>query len=265
MTDLGYFGPDSVTWRIHGEPVTLVGGLRALLLQALHPDAMAVLYAASNFQDDPWARLMLTVHYVATVTFAPTDRADAAAARVRSVHETLGVVDVDQLAWVHACEVDSFLAAARAAGVRLTGDDADRYLREQVRAAALVGVPPKHAPASVEELRAFFERMRPSLRATDQAREAARTVVAPPLPIPRRYLIPARLGWTSVSSLAVGLLPGWARREYGLPPLVGAGLATSAGLRALRAATRSLPARYREGPMYRDAKARAAQRLAAAG
>lgn len=262
MTDLGYFGPDSVTWRIHGDPTSLVGGLRALLLQALHPDAMALLYAASNFQDDPWSRLQRTVQYVGIVSFGSTERADAAAARVRAVHARLGITDVRQLAWVHACEVDSFLVAAQAAGIRLTEDDVDRYVREQVRSAALVGMPPGVTPTSTAQLRAYFEQMRPVLRATAPAREAARTVLAPPLPIARRYVLPARIGWTSVSSLAVGLLPGWARRMYGLPPVPGAGLATAAGMRALRAAIRPLPARYREGPMYRDAKARAAERLA---
>jgi uncharacterized protein (DUF2236 family) len=254
-----------LTWRIHGDPTSLVGGLRALLLQALHPEAMSLLYAASNFQDDPWSRLQRTVQYVGTVTFAPTARVDAAAARVRAVHAALGITDVRHLAWVHACEVDSFLAAARAAGIRLSPADADRYVSEQIRAAALVGVPPDEVPASADDLRAYFLRMRPALSATAQAREAARTVVAPPLPIPRRFVLPARLGWTSVSSLAVGLLPGWARRMYGLPPVPGAGLATNAGMRALRGAIRPLPARYREGPLYRDAKARAAGRLAAAG
>lgn len=258
MTELGYFGPGSVTWRIHGEPVAMIGGLRALLLQALHPGAMRLLYQASNFQDDPWTRLQRTVGYVATVSFAATPEADAAAARVRTVHEMLGVTDPDQLAWVHLCLVDSFLTAACASGLRLSDDDADRYVREQRVAADLVGVPSVLVPSDRAELAAAIERFRPLLRGTKEAREAARFVVAPPLPIPVRYRLPARAGWTTVSSLAVGLLPGWARRMYRLPPAPGAGLATAAGLRAVRGAVRLLPAQYREGPAYRDAKARAA-------
>jgi uncharacterized protein (DUF2236 family) len=258
VTDLGYFGPDSVTWRIHGEPVAMIGGLRALLLQALHPGAMRLLYQASNFQDDPWTRLQRTVGYVATVSFAPRPEADAAAARVRAVHEMLGVTDPDQLAWVHLCLVDSFLTAASAGGLRLSDDDADRYVREQRVAADLVEVPSTLVPSDRAELAAAIERFRPLLRGTREAREAARFVVAPPLPIPVRYRLPARAGWTTVSSLAVGLLPGWARRMYRLPPAPGAGLAAAAGLRAVRGAVRLLPAQYREGPAYRDAKARAA-------
>jgi uncharacterized protein (DUF2236 family) len=256
-TDTGYFGPESVTWRIHSEPLALVGGLRALLLQALHPEAMALLYAKSDFQDDPWARLQRTAGYVATLAFAPTADVDAAAAHVRAVHTRLGITDPAQLAWVHACEVDSFMVAARAAGIRLSRADADAYVEEQVRAAVLVGVPDQLTPRTAGELAAYFAAVRPVLRATKQAREAARYVLAPPMPVPGRYVLPARVGWTTISSLAVGLLPGWARRMYRLPPAPGAGLATAAGMRALRRAVRTLPVRYREGPLYREAKARA--------
>jgi uncharacterized protein (DUF2236 family) len=256
--DLGYFGPESVTWRIHREPLALVGGVRALLLQALHPEAMALLYAKSDFQADPWARLQRTAGYVATLTFAPTADVDTAAAHVRSVHAHLGVTDPGHLAWVHACEVESFLTAARAAGIRLTRVEADRYVEEQVRAASLVGVPAELTPRSVAALEEYFLAMRPRLAGTPAAREAARYVLAPPMPVPSRYVLPARLGWSTVSSLAVGLLPGWARRMYRLPPAPGAGLATAAGMRALRRAVRALPEQWREGPMYRQAKARVA-------
>lgn len=256
--DLGYFGPDSMTWRIHGEPVAMIGGLRALLLQALHPEAMRKLYEASDFQDDPWARLQSTVEYVGTVSFAPTARVDAAAARVRAVHKAVGVSDPEQLSWVHLCLVDSFLTAARAAGLRLSTADADRYVQEQTAAAALVSVPEELVPHTRAEVQAMITALRPRLRGTPEARAAARIVIAPPLPIPRAYKLPARAGWTTVSSLAVGLLPGWARRMYRLPPAPGATLATAAGLRTLRGALRPLPAQWREGPLYREAKARAA-------
>jgi uncharacterized protein (DUF2236 family) len=258
VTDLGYFGPDSVTWRVHSEPVAIVGGLRGLLLQALHPGAMAALYEVSRFQDDPWTRLRRTVGYVATVSFAPRADVDRAAAHVRGVHHRLGITDGEQLAWVHACLVDSFLASARAAGIRLPAADAARYVAEQVVAGRLAGVPEELIVRTPAELAAFVDGLRPRLRGTPEAREAARYVLAPPLPVPARYRLPARLGWTTVSSLAVGLLPSWARRMYRLPPLPGASLATAAALRTLRAAVRALPVQYREGPAYRDAKARAA-------
>jgi uncharacterized protein (DUF2236 family) len=261
--DLGYFGPDSQTWRIHGEPVSMIGGLRALLLQALHPDAMRALHAASNFQRDAWRRLQSTVMYVGTVSFAERARVDEAAARVRAVHAALGIDDPQQLAWVHACLVDSFLVAARASGLRLSTSDADTYVAEQVVAARLVGVPDELIPRTSAELRTYFQEIRPVLRITPEAREAARFVIAPPLPVPMRLWLPARVGWSTVAALAVGLLPGWARRMYRLPPMVGAGLATRGGLRTLRRSVALLPEHYREGPLYREAKERS--RLAEAG
>lgn len=254
--EVGYFGPDSMTWRIHGEPVAMIGGVRALLLQALHPGAMELLYTRSNFRDDPWARLESTVTYVGMVSFGRRSDVDAAAARVRAVHHALGIDDPEQLAWVHLCLVDSFLVAARAAGLRLSRADRDRYVAEQCRAARLVGVEPDRTPTTSGELAEAMRAMRPVLRSTAEAREAARVVVAPPMPVPARFVVPARLGWTTVSALAVGLLPAYALRMYRLPPLPGRKLATSAGLLALRGAVRTLPAQYREGPLYRAAKER---------
>jgi uncharacterized protein (DUF2236 family) len=256
--DLGYFGPDSVTWRVHAEPVTMVGGLRALLLQALHPAAMRLLYEHSHFQDDTWARFQHTIRYVATVAFAPRAEVDAAAAHVRAVHAELGVVDGEQLAWVHACLVESFLAAASAAGLGLSAADRDRYVAEQVRAARLMLVPNELTPRDEAGMTAFLDGLRPTLALTPEARQAARFVVFPPLPLRRRYVLPARIGWTTISSLAVGLLPDWALTMYRLPLLPGRGLATTAGMRGLRRGVAALPPRYREGPMYRAAKARAA-------
>jgi uncharacterized protein (DUF2236 family) len=256
VDDLGYFGPQSVTWRIHSEPVAMVGGLRALLLQALHPGAMRLLAERSNFRADPWVRFERTTGYVGTLCFGTTEQVDEAAARVRAVHSALGIDDPEQLAWVHACLVDSFLVSSRAAGLRLSKQDRDRYVAEQVLAADLMSVP--DPPTTVAELRCFLDGIRPSLAGTPEAREAARLVVLPPLPVPRRLVLPARVGWTTVSSLAVGLLPRWARAMYRLPPLPGASFTTAAGMRTLRGAVRALPPEYREGPLYRQAKARLA-------
>jgi uncharacterized protein (DUF2236 family) len=256
---LGYFGPGSVTWQLHSEPVSLVGGLRALLLQALHPGAMILLDEKSNFRDDPWARLERTTAYVAVQTFGTIEDVDAAASRVRAVHQRLGITDGEQLAWVHACLVDSFLAAARAGGLRLSAAQRDQYVLEQLIAADLVGVPLELVPRTQRELTDFITEIRPRLAGTRQARDAARYVIAPPAPpVPRRFAVPVRVGWAGVSSLAIGLLPGWARRMYGLPPMPGSALATAAGMRALRQAVRALPEQYREGPIYREAKARVA-------
>jgi hypothetical protein len=82
----GLFTPDSITWRIHSDPSMAVGGIRALLQQALHPDAMAGVAKHSNFREDAWGRLQRTGDYVSTITFGSADEALALAARVRKIH-----------------------------------------------------------------------------------------------------------------------------------------------------------------------------------
>lgn len=232
--DLGYFGPGSVTWRLHREPLAIVGGLRALLLQALHPDAMAKMVEVSNFRDDPWGRLRRTSRYVHVVTFGSRAQADRAVARVRSIHRQLGVGDPEQMAWVHAALVDSMIAVSRQSGVHVSARDADRYVAEQVIAAQLIGVPEERIVHNVRELRRLERELRPRLRATPDARAGALLLVFPPLPVQVRHPPLARAGWTTLAALAVGSLPGWARRKYLLPPLPARGITTALGLRTLR-------------------------------
>ncbi|HEX5493442.1 MAG TPA: oxygenase MpaB family protein [Mycobacteriales bacterium] len=258
---LGYFGPDSLTWRVHADPTLWVGGIRALYLQALHPGAMAGVSRHSGFRTDPWGRLFRTAEYVGTITFGTRSAAERAAGRVRGLHHRLGIDDPDLLRWVHCCEIDSFLTVARRAGLRLTGADADRYVAEQVRAAELVGIPAADAPASEAELRAQIGSYRPALAGGPQAREAARFVLMPPMPAGALAALAARPAWAGVAGLAFCLLPGWARRMYRLPGLPSTDLAASVAVRGLRAALLALPPRLREGPQYQQAT----RRLAAAG
>lgn len=251
----GYFGPGSVTWRIHADPILWVGGIRALYLQALHPQAMAGVAQHSGFQADPWGRLLRTAEYVGTITFGTRSAADRAAARVRGLHRRTGVDDSELLRWVHCCEIDSFLTVAGRAGIRLADSDRDRYVAEQVRAAELVGIPPQTVPAGVEELRARIDSYRPVLAGGRQARAAARFVLVPPMP-PRA--LPARPAWTAVATLAFCLLPGWARRMYRMPGLPSTDLAASVAVRALRTTLLALPPSLREGPHHREARRRLA-------
>ncbi len=183
--DPGIFGPQSVTWRVHADPLLGLGGLRALLLQAVHPLAMAGVSAHSQFRDDPWGRLVRTAQYIGTVTYGTTADARRAAARVRGLHRTVNGIDPqthraysatdpELLTWVHVTEVDSFLTTARRGGLKLTDDEADRYVAEQARSGALLGVPATLAPQSVDEIADYYAQMRPQLRMAAQAREAAR-------------------------------------------------------------------------------------------
>jgi uncharacterized protein (DUF2236 family) len=258
---LGFFGPDSVTWRVHADPTFSVGGLRALLLQALHPVAMdGVARFSGGFREEPWPRLIRTAAYVDTLTFGTRSEAVRAVARVRGIHRRLGateettgrayrVDDPDLLLWVHCCEVDSLLSVARRGGLPLTDDDADRYVAEQVTAATLIGVEPADVPDSVAALAGYFEAMRPSLAVTPAARDAYRLIVLPPMPTWVRYLTPAQPAWGGLAALAVALLPPWARRMYSLPGLGLTDAAATPALKAFRQALLRLPQRARRSPI----------------
>jgi uncharacterized protein (DUF2236 family) len=257
---LGFFGPASVTWRVHTDPSFSVGGLRALLLQALHPVAMDGVARNSAAREDPWPRLARTAAYVDTLTFGTRREALRAVRRVRGIHRQLGgteqttgrtyrVDDPDLLLWVHCCEVDSLLSVARRAGVPLTDDDADRYVAEQVTAAALIGAHEADVPRSVAGLASYFEEQRPLLTATRAARDAARLVLVPPMPNWVRFLTPAQPAWGGLAVLAFASLPRWARRMYSMPGLGLGDAAATAGLKAFRQAVLPLPQRVRRSPI----------------
>jgi len=116
----GFFRPDSVTWRVHSDPSMVVGGIRALLEQALHPEAMSGVAAHSNFREDAWGRLQRTGDYVGTLTFGTQEEAEKLAARVRKVHAMLKLDDQKLLLWVHMAMVDAFLDTAIRSGLQLS-------------------------------------------------------------------------------------------------------------------------------------------------
>jgi uncharacterized protein (DUF2236 family) len=268
--DPGLFGPHSVTWRIHGDPSMAPAGLRALLLQAVHPLAMAGVAAASSFREDPWGRLFRTAEYVATVSYGTTADAERHAARVRGLHRRAGsgiepesgqpfrVDDPDLLRWVHVTEVESFLSTYRRCGGPLEPGEADAYLTEQRRAAALVGVDPETVPGDEESLAAYFDDIRPQLRVTKEARRAAQFILLPPMPRKVGLATPAKPAWAGMAGLAFAMLPAWARRLYRLPGLPTTDLGASLSGRALRTALLAVPAQLREGPALREARARVA-------
>ncbi len=265
--DPGIYGPQSVSWRVHGDPLLGLGGLRALLLQALHPLAMAGVAAHSEFRADPWGRLVRTARYIGTVTYGTTAEAHRAAARVRGLHRTVNGIDPvsnrpysardpELLTWVHVTEVDSFLTTARRGGLALTDAEADRYVAEQATAGGLLGVPHELAPHSVADITAYYAQMRPQLEVGAQAREAARFVIHPPMPRKVALLTPARPAWYGLGGLAFAMLPPWARRMYRLPGLPLTDLGATLGVRALHNGLTLLPRTQREGPALTAAKKR---------
>lgn len=262
--DTGLFGPDTVTWRVHADPVMGLGGLRALLLQALHPLTMIGVAQHSDFRRDPWGRLFRTAAYLGVTTYGTTAEALDAAARVRHIHRHVRgrepgsgldyrADDPELLLWVHCSLVDSLLTTYRRCGGRLRPGDGDAYVAEQVRMAPLVGLDPDDVPAGEGELRAYFRQVRPQLRATAEARRAAAFVLTPPMPGWVALLTPARPAWAGTAGLALAMLPRWARRLYGLPGLVPTDPAVSVAGRALRRTLLALPPDVRHGPHYRAA------------
>jgi uncharacterized protein (DUF2236 family) len=277
------FGPDSVTWKLHAEPILLLAGLRSLYLQALHPRAMAGVAQNSNYRRDAWGRLIRTATYVGTTVYGTTAEAEEAGLRLRRLHARMTAVDPatgerfrvdepDLLRWVHVTEVESFLDTARRAGVPLDDAEVDGYYTEQRRTAALVGLDPETVPGTAAEVAEYYRRVRPELRMTKEAAETALFLTAPPLPwklsLPARVglnLGPLRWAYFGVAGTALALLPGWARRLYGGLGLPTTALSADVTVRALRLALTALPRDWREGPMRRAAEERAARAAALSG
>jgi len=218
--DGGLFGPGSMVWRVHRDRSFPLAAVRSLMVQALHPLAMAGVAQHSNWQRDPFGRLAATAGYVLTVTYGDTAAAESAAARVRAVHthvrgtdEVTGLAyraeDPDLLLWVHAGMVDSIVHVVQRYGRSLDAADADRYVAEMVRFAEIIGVPASRIPASVDALSQYLESV--ELRqATPAALEAIGIVLDPPgLDTDTREL------WHDLGRVAVGTLPAWARAMYG--------------------------------------------------
>ncbi len=227
--DDGFFGPASVAWRISGDLTTPVAGLRALIIQALHPLAMAGVDQHSDWRADPVGRLAATSAYVSIITFGERAGAERAAARVRRIHERVRGVDPVTgqeycasdpalLLWVHAALVDSNLAARETFGVPLTADDADRYVEEMVVAAELVGVPAAQVPDSVAGLARYLAWVRPQLRCTPAAEQSAAYLLDPPGLDEEVAEI-----WQDIREAVLICLPDWARQAYGItaPELTG--------------------------------------------
>jgi uncharacterized protein (DUF2236 family) len=218
--DDGFFGPRSVTWRLHADLSAPVAGLRSLILQALHPLAMAGVDQHSEWRADPGGRLASTAAYVLTTTYGDRATALAAAGRVRRIHEWVrgsdpvtgrpyAATDPALLIWVHAALVDSVLAAARLYGAAFSPEQQDRYVSEMTAAAELVGAE-SGVPASVAELAAYFAAVRPQLTVGPAAADAAAYLIDMPDVEPE-----LAEAWQLVAAAAVASLPDWARHLYG--------------------------------------------------
>lgn len=253
--DAGLFGPRSVTWRVHADPSMIVGGICALMVQSLHPLAMAGVAEHSDYREAPLRRLSRTASFIGATTYGSTPVAESVIRTVRGVHRRVhGIApdgrpysadDPELLRWVHVAEVASFLRAYRRYGFGLlTPAEADRYYDEVAVVAERLGA--TEVPRSRAAVGAYFRQVRPQLRATDQALEALRFIRTPP---PGSDPVGAA-AYEVIVRAATGVLPGWVRRMLGVErpwPIGRAEQALVAPtawtlLRAIRLATGTPPA-----------------------
>ena len=218
-----WFAEDRPIRQVHSDSAMFIGAIRALLLQSLHPLAMAAVAEHSDYRGDPWGRLQRTSHFVGITTFGRTADAQQAIARVRAIHQRVtGIApdgrpyaasDPHLLTWVHIAEADSFLRAHSSFGTQpLDQAGRDGYVADMARIGAELGVP--DPPRTEAELADRIRAYRPELATTVEAREAARfLLVRPPVPV----IVRAPYG--VLAAAAVSLLPGWARRLLYLPRL----------------------------------------------
>lgn len=217
-----WFAPTDPIWRVHADASMFVGGITALLLQSLHPLAMAGVAGHSGYRSDPWGRLERTAHYIAVTTYGTIPDAEATIARVREVHDRVRgkdfrrrpyrASDPSLLAWINAAEIWSFLAAFRAFGDGLISDaDADVYVAQTGVPARLLGV--AQPPATVFELESTIESFRSELEVSPAALDAAAFLLTEP---PLTGI--SRAGYGMLSAGAVAILPDWAREMLGQTP-----------------------------------------------
>jgi uncharacterized protein (DUF2236 family) len=246
-----WFAAERPIRRVHGDSAMFVGGIRALLLQSLHPLAMAAVAGHSGYRGDPWGRLQRTSYFLAVTTFGRAADAQETIRRVRAVHQQItgtapdgrayAAADPHLLTWVHIAEADSFLRAhSRFGSHPLDQAGRDGYVADMAKIGAELGVP--DPPRTEAELADRISQYRPELAATAQAREAARFLLLnPPLPLV------ARPPYGILAAAGVSLLPGWARRPLRLPrlPVTEAAVVRPAGramVQAIRWATSAPPA-----------------------
>lgn len=210
--DDGWFGPGSTIWAVHADAATLVGGVRALLVQAMHPTVLAGFDQHSAYREDPESRLQRTAAFVTITTFGTTEQAVQACRRVRGVHAPVrgltpdgapyDAADPELLGWVHLALADSLADSVARFG--RTPFDLDAYLADMSVVGEALGA--AHVPRDAAELAAAWEHYRPELRVTPETAQAHRFLLDPPLPAkirgPYRVIAAA-----AVSSLPPSLRP----------------------------------------------------------
>lgn len=218
--DHGLFGPASVAWRVHGDSAMLIGGLRSLMLQTLHPLAMAGVADHSDYREDPWGRLHRTGRFIGATTYGNTKTAEDLIEVIRSVHDRVegsapdgrpySANDPHLLLWVHVTEVDSFLTGYNRYGAgKLTDAEQDRYIAEMATVAERLGA--ENVPMNRVELEETLQIFQAECELGDQAKECMRFLLRPPVPL-------ATVGaYGLITAAAIGSLPTWAQSMLRVP------------------------------------------------
>lgn len=236
--DTGFFGPQSACWKVHGDFTSMmVGGVTALLMQMLHPGALAGVWDHSDFRHDMSGRLKRTAQFIAGTTYGDRAEAQRHIDRVRMIHaKVVGVLpdgapyaadDPALLTWVHVAEVSSFLSAyVRYVDPTFPVSEQDRYLRETAEIARRLGA--EQTPQSRAEVAAYFSAVRPQLRYDRRTREVAQALLSQRPP--SALSAPAM---AMVFDAAKDLLPAWAAQMHGFRSLGPRRAAARLGIQAI--------------------------------
>ncbi|NNN19175.1 MAG: DUF2236 domain-containing protein [Acidimicrobiaceae bacterium] len=217
--EFGIFGPGSLAWKIHAHPSGWIGAIRALLIQALEPRAMAGVAQFSRFSEDAWKRFSATSEFIMTVTYRPRTEAENAIAQVRKIHQPVVGVDPNTsqqfsandpylLAYIHNSLVDSLLAAYLNFAERLSKSDQDQYVKEMFELAELIGADASEVPGTAEDLTKWLSSCQ-GLLLTPEAKLAAETVRNINLPPYFRQI------WSIAWNASLSILPPYALELYG--------------------------------------------------
>lgn len=241
--DPGLCGPESISWRVIGDVSVFVGGIRALLIQAAHPEVVAGVHDHSRYRDDPLGRLSRTSFYVTSATFGAIPEVKEAVDQVNSAHQgvngtshrgrSYSASTPELAAWVHNSLTDSFLEAYQRFGGRLSTDHADRFVVEQTRVGEMLGASP--LPTTAGELREWITE-HPALAPSPGMRAAVRFLRNPPIPATQKA------GYQVLMNGAVTTIPRELTSILGLHPVPGARVSSTAMVLGLRRIMKNSPA-----------------------
>ena len=241
--DRGLCGPDSVSWRVIGDVSVFVGGIRALLVQAAHPEVVAGVDDHSRYRDDPLGRLSRTSFYVTSATYGAMPEVTEAINLVKSAHQGVSGTSPrgqpysastpELAAWVHNTLTDSFLEAYQRFGGRLSVAEADQFVVEQTKVGEMLGASP--LPATADSLRAWVAE-HPALAPSPGMRTALRFLQNPPIPLAQKT------GYQVLMNGAITTIPPQLTSVLGLTAVPGARLSSTALVLGLRRIMKNSPA-----------------------